>query len=107
MHFAGSDSEPDAGDFFVRRVNADAVDLQKCEHHIHTDPLIAVHKSVIGDQRISEPRAFFFLGRIEFNPVERLVNAFQSRILQTEVPNTAVAAGFFGDQLMQEQHFIF
>ena len=46
------------------------VHFQKRQHNVHADALVAVHKSVVGDERIAEPCALFLLGRIELLSVK-------------------------------------
>ena len=73
------------------------VHFQKCQHNVHTDALVAVHKSVVGDERIAEPCALFLLGRIELLPVKAGKGVLQCGIQQGFIPETDTAACFLGD----------
>ena len=46
----------------VGAVHMNAVDLKESQHDIHANPLVAIHKGMVGDQRIAQPCAFLFLG---------------------------------------------
>lgn len=73
------------------------VHFQKCQHNVHTDALVAVHKSVVGDERIAEPCALFLLGGIELLPVRAGKGVLQCGIQQGFIPETDTAACFLGD----------
>lgn len=79
----------------------------KGENNVHTDALVAVHKSVVGDERIAEPCALFLLGRIELLPVKAGKGVLQCGIQQGFIPDTDTAACFLGDELVEQQHLIF
>lgn len=73
------------------------VHFQKRQHNVHADALVAVHKSVVGDERIAEPCALFLLGRIELLPVKAGKGVLQCGIQQGFIPETDTAACFLGD----------
>ena len=45
----------------VGTVQANAVDLKKGQHDIHSDSLVAIHKCMVGNQRIAQSCTLFFL----------------------------------------------
>ena len=49
-HAAGGNTQAGLHNIFVAAVQADSVDLQEGQHHIHSDALVAIHKGVVGDQ---------------------------------------------------------
>ena len=59
------------------------VHFQKCQHNVHTDALVAVHKSVVGDERIAEPCALFLLGGLELLPAEAEAAAWGKAVAMT------------------------
>lgn len=83
------------------------VHFQKRQHNVHADALVAVHKSVVGDERIAEPCALFLLGGLELLPAEAGKGILQCGIQQGFIPDTDTAACFLGDELVEQQHLIF
>ena len=87
VHRAGGDSKTALDDLIIRAVQPNAVDLQKGQHHIHTDALIAIHKGVVRDERIAQPSALFLLGRVEFLPAKTGKDVLQRGLQQRLIPN--------------------
>ena len=56
VHRAGGDSKTDLDDLVIGAVQPNTVDLQKGQHHIHTDALIAIHEGMVGDECIALER---------------------------------------------------
>ena len=48
----------------IGAVQTYTVNLKKGQHDIHPDPLVAIHKGMVGDQRIAQSCTLFFLGRV-------------------------------------------
>ena len=98
IHLPGGDGKTDSGNLIVGAVQTDAVDLQKGQHDTHADPFVAVHKSVVSDQRIAEPCSLFFFGGVKLLPAEGGENALQRGFQKPLVPDTDTAAGLLRDQ---------
>ena len=71
-------------------------------YDIQADALVAINKSVIGDQRIAEPRAFFFLGRVVFLIPETRKRSLQCRIQQSLIAHADAAARCLCQKLMEQ-----
>ena len=65
-HGSGSDREADFYDILIGAFQSDTIDLQKCQHNIHTDTLVAIHKGMVGDERVTQSGTFFLFGGVEF-----------------------------------------
>ena len=69
VHGSGSDREADFYDILIGAFQSDTIDLQKCQHNIHTDTLVAVHKGVVGNQIIAQTSTLFLLGGHKSRPI--------------------------------------
>ena len=107
VHRAGGDSQTDLNDLIIRAVQPNTVDLQKGQHHIHTDALIAIHKGMVGDERIAQSSALFLLGRVEFLPAKAGKDILQRRLQQSLIPDTNASASFLRDKLVKQQDLLF
>ena len=87
VHRAGSDSKTDLDDLGIGAVQANTVDLQKGQHHIHTDALIAIHEGMVGDERIAQSSALLLLGRVEFLPAKAGKDILQRGLQQSLIPD--------------------
>lgn len=58
LHRSSRNGQADLRHFRIGALQADSVDLQKDQHHIHSDPLVSVHKRMVGNQLIAEPCPF-------------------------------------------------
>ncbi len=56
VHRTGGNSKTDLDDLVIGAVQPNTVDLQKGQHHIHTDALIAIHEGMVGDECIALER---------------------------------------------------
>ena len=77
----------------IRTANLDAVHFKKGEHHIDADPFVAVHKGMIGNQSITEPRSLFFFAGIEFMITKAGKRRFQRGIQQSFIAYADASAG--------------
>ena len=70
FHAAIRHTKAKRNNVFIGRFNVYPIQFQKTQHHINTNSFIPIHKSVIRDQRVSKLRSFFFLRRIQLNPIK-------------------------------------
>ena len=106
-HGSVSNRKSDMNQFLVCTADADAVHLQERQHDVDADPLVSIHKSVIGDQGIAKPGPFLLLGRIKFLSVKAGICRFQSGFQKAFIPNADAAAGGFGDDLVKQKYLFF
>ena len=107
VHRTGGDSKPDLDDLVVGAVQPNTVDLQKGQHHIHTDALIAIHKGMVGDERIAQPSALFLLGRVEFLPAKAGKDILQRGLQQSLIPDADAPACLLRDEPVKQQDLRF
>lgn len=53
IYMTGGNGQCDMGYFIIDAVYMDSVDFQKCEHNIHSNSLVTIYKSVIGNDVIN------------------------------------------------------
>ena len=87
VHCAGGDSQTDLDNLVVGAVQPNTVDLQKGQHHIHTDALVAIHEGVVRDERIAQPSALFLPSRVEFLPAKAGKDVLQRGLQQSLIPD--------------------
>ena len=107
VHRAGGDSQTDLDDLIIRAVQPNTVDLQKGQHHIHTDALIAIHKGMVGDECIAQPSALFLLGGVKFLPAKTGKDILQRRFQQSLIPDANAPACLLRDELVKQQDLLF
>ena len=58
LHCAAGDTQSGLNDILVGTIHVNAIDFKECQHHIHADTLVAIHKGMIADEREAQPRTF-------------------------------------------------
>ena len=104
LHRTAGDTQTGLNNILVGAVHVNAVHLKECQHHIHADPLIAIHKGMVTDERETQTRALFFFGWIEFFAAECGKRTLQRTIQQCKVPDMVSTARLLNQQLMEQQH---
>ena len=107
VHRAGGDSKTDLDNFIIRAVQPNTVDLQKGQHHIHTDALIAIHKGMVGDECIAQSSALFLLGGVKFLPAKAGKDILQRRFQQSLIPDANAPACLLRNELVKQQDLLF
>lgn len=80
VHTAICYTQADLYDILISAVQADAVDFQKCEHHIDTDSLISIDKGMVGNQVIAQLGTLLFLGGIKLLTTKAGKSSLKSRL---------------------------
>ena len=100
VHRAGGDSQTDLDNLVVGAVQPNTVDLQKGQHHIYTDALVAIHEGVVRDERIAQPSALFLPSRVEFLPAKAGKDVLQRGLQQSLIPDADAPASLLRDCLL-------
>lgn len=88
----------------VGAVHADAVDFEEGQHDVHTNTLVAVDKSVVGDQCIAETGGFFLLAGVKLLAVKTSVGALKRGVEQRFIAYSNAAAGGLSHYFVQQQY---
>ena len=107
VHCAGGDSQTDLDNLVVGAVQPNTVDLQKGQHHIHTDALVAIHEGVVRDERIAQPSALFLPSRVEFLPAKAGKDVLQRGLQQSLIPDADAPASLLRDEPVKQQDLLF
>ena len=107
VHCAGGDSQTDLDNLVVGAVQPNTVDLQKGQHHIHTDALVAIHEGVVRDERIAQPSALFLPSRVEFLPAKAGKDVLQRGLQQSLLPDADAPASLLRDEPVKQQDLLF
>ena len=84
-HLSRGNAKACLNHIIVGAVQSNAVDLKESQHDIHADTLVAIHKGMVGDQRIAQPCALFLFGGVKLLTAKGLKTPFQRTVQQADV----------------------
>ena len=104
IHATVSNRKSDVNNILIGAIQTDAVDFQKCQHNIYANPFVAVYEGMVGDQTVANPCTFFLFGGVKLLSAKAGKGSFQGGFQQTFVSRAHAAAGFLGNQLVQQKN---